>query len=68
MQPQQHTLASASLTASLAELGQRLLELQHALVAVDPSAVADPRAAEALRTSEQRVEQLHLRAWSEALG
>lgn len=68
MQPQQHTLAAPPLTASLAELGQRLLELQRALVDLDPSVVEDPRAAAALRASEQRVERSHLRAWSEAVG
>lgn len=68
MGPQQHALATLPLTASLAELGQRLLELQRALVAVDPQAAGDPRLVAAVQASEQRVEHLHLRAWSAAAG
>ena len=66
MGPQHHALAAPPVTASLAELGQRLLELQRALVAVDPQAAGDPRLVAAVQASEQLVEHLHLRAWSAA--
>ena len=53
---------------ALAALGQQLLELQGAVAEVNDAAAEDPEAVQLLQDSEQRVADMHLRAWASAAG